>query len=151
MFHSLRGKGPPMHTQQPRRLIIAAALVAGSLLGAAPAWAQLSQNMQDMLRRIHTTSEFGSGGRAAGAGGRWVDGGRGYTTTERAPAGGAEIVRYDTATGRRDVLMTTAALTPPQLGKPLQFSDHAVSADGTRMLFATNGRPTMIRKTAYDY
>ena len=127
------------------------ALVTGGLLAAAPAWAQLSPNMQEMLRRIHTTQEFAGGGRGAGAGGRWVDGGRGYTVTERAPAGGSEIVRYDTATGRRDVLMTAAQLTPPQLGKPLQFSDYAASADGGRMLFATNGRPTMIRKTAYDY
>lgn len=125
-------------------------LMAVNLL-AAPAWAQLSQNMQDMLRRIHTTQEFSGGGRGAGAGGRWVEGGRGYTATERAAEGGTEIVRYETATGRRDVLMTAVQLTPPQLGKPLQFSDYAVSADGTRLLFATNGRSTMIRKTAYDY
>jgi dipeptidyl-peptidase-4 len=60
-------------------------------------------------------------------------------------------VRYDTATGARSVLMTAAQLTPPALGKPLQFGEYAASADGTRMLFATNGRPTMIRKTAYEY
>ena len=127
-----------------------AALLAISLLCAAPAAAQLSQNMQDMLRRI-SAGEFGGGGRGAGAVGRWVDGGRGYTATERNPPGGLEIVRYDTATGTRDVLMTTVQLTPPQLGKPLQFSDNTASADGTRMLFATGGRPTMIRKTAYGY
>ena len=62
-----------------------------------------------------------------------------------------ELVRYDNATGRRDVLMTPAQLTPPALGKPLQISDYAVSADGRRLLVATNGRPAMIRKTAYDY
>jgi dipeptidyl-peptidase-4 len=47
--------------------------------------------------------------------------------------------------------MTAAQLTPPALGKPLQFGEYSASADGTRMLFATNGRPTMIRKTAYEY
>jgi dipeptidyl-peptidase-4 len=129
---------------------MAAALILGYLICAPPAAAQLSQNMQDMLRRI-SSGEFGGGGRGAGSGGRWVEDGQGYTTTEQNPNGGVEIVRYDTATGARDVLMTTAQLTPPQLGKPLQSSDSASSADGKRMLFATNGRPTMIRKTAYDY
>ena len=121
------------------------------MLCAAPAAAQLSANVQDVLRRIHTTQEFGGGGRGAGAGGRWVDGGAGYAAVERTPDGATELVRYDTATGRRDILMTAAQLTPPALGTPLQVSDYAIAADGRRMLFATNGRPTMIRKTAYDY
>jgi dienelactone hydrolase len=133
-----------------RRLHVYLAVI-GVLAIAEPAAAQLSANMQDILRRIHTTQEFGGGGRGAGAGGRWVEGGAGYTATERTADGGTEVVRYDSATGRRDVLMTTAQLTPPALGKPLQFSDYAISTDGRRMLFATNGRPTMIRKTAYEY
>ncbi len=134
-----------------RRLVVAAAVAAALALCAAPAAAQLSANVQDTLRRIYTTQEFGTGGRGAGAGGRWVDGGAGYTAAERSPDGVTELVRYDTATGRRDVVMTAGQLTPPSLGKPLQVSDYAMSADGRRMLFATNGRPTMIRKTAYDY
>ena len=133
------------------RRFAAAAAVAMFVLCAAPAAAQLSANVQDVLRRIHTTQEFGAGGRGAGGGGRWVEGGAGYAAIERTADGVTELVRYDTATGRRDVLMTAAQLTPPALGKPLQFSDYAISADGRRMLFAVNGRPTMIRKTAYDY
>jgi len=120
------------------------------LLISMPVAAQLSQNMQDMLRRINA-GEFNAGGRGAGAAGRWIDGGQGYAATERNASGANEIVRYDTATGRRDVLMTAAQLTPPQLGKPLQFSDYAFSADGTRILFSTGATPTMIRKTAYQY
>jgi dipeptidyl-peptidase-4 len=139
-----------MRRNLSRRAAVIATVFAGSLNAAVPARAQLSQNMQNMLRRIGA-GEFGGGGRAAGAGGRWADGGSAYTATERTPGGGIEIVRYDTATGRRDVVMTTAQLTPPQLGKALQFVESTPSADGTRVLFATNGRPTMIRKTAYDY
>jgi dipeptidyl-peptidase-4 len=121
------------------------------VMTAAPAAAQLPANVRDVLRRIHTTQEFGGGGRGAGAGVRWVDGGAGYTAAERSPGGAIELVRYDTATGRRDIVFTAAQLTPPSLGKPIQFSDYTTSADGRRMLFATSGRPTMIRKTAYDY
>ena len=135
----------PARTLQ--RMMMVAILI---LLGSMPAPAQLSQNMQDMLRRINS-GEFGGGRGGPGSGGRWVDGGQGYTSTERNAGGGSEIVRYDTATGKREVLMTVAQLTPPQLGKPLQFSDNTSSADSRRMLFATNGRPTMIRKTSYEY
>lgn len=138
-----------MLLQTGKRVMVVVGLLLGSLLCPVPAAAQLSPNMQDMLRRINSP-EFG-GGRGAGAAGRWVDGGQGYTSTERNPSGGSEIARYDAATGKREVLMTAEQLTPTQLGKPLQFSDYTVSAGGTTMLFATNGRPTMIRKTAYDY
>jgi dipeptidyl-peptidase 4 len=139
-----------MRTRTPAPLAIASAVLLTLLLGAPPASAQLSKNVQDMLARINA-GDFGAGGRPAGSSGRWVDGGQGYVATERAATGGTELVRYDTATGRREVLMTTAQLTPPQLGKPLQFGEYTVSADASRMLFATNGRPTMIRKTAFDY
>jgi dipeptidyl-peptidase-4 len=139
-----------MFCQTGRQVIGVVGLLLGSLLCPVPAAAQLSTNMQDMLRRINSP-EFGGGGRGAGAPGRWVDGGQGYANIERNPNGGSEIVRYDTATGKREVWMTAEQLTPAQLGTPLQFSDYTVSADGTTMLFATNGRLTMIRKTAYDY
>ena len=132
-------------------------LVSAILLWAIPAAGQLSRNMQDWLARLNS-GEFsgGGGGRGggrggAGAPGRWVEGGKGYTATERDPAGNLSIVRYDTATGHRETLMTAAQLTPPASGKPLAFVDYAVSPDGKRMIFATNPRPAMIRKTAYEY
>jgi len=140
-----------MSFQRFRRPAIIASLFLAGLLCSIPAAAQLSQKMQDMLRRINS-GEFGAAGRRGpGVGGQWVDGGKGYTNTERNPQGGSDIVRYETATGKREVLMTAAQLTPPQLGKPLQFGMYISSADGKRLLFATNGRTIMIRKTAYDY
>jgi len=142
-----------MSTQPFRQRRIVAALILGSLLCSIPAVAQLSQNMQDMLRRINSPEFSGAGGGRAGIaiGGRWVDGGQGYTRNERNPKGGSEIVRYDTATGKREVLMSMEQLIPPQLGKPLQFSEYTSSDDAKQMLFAANPRRTMIRKTAYDY
>ena len=140
-----------MNARISRQLLPISTFALAAVLCAAPAAAQLSENIQDILRRIHTTQEFGAAGRGAGAGGRWVDDGAGYAAVERTSGGASELVRYDTATGRRDVLMTAAQLTPPALGKPLQVGDYARSADGRRMLFATSGRQTMIRKTAYDY
>ena len=102
------------------------------------------------MRRLSST-EFSGGGRGGrggrgGGAGRWVDGGKGYVSTER-----GEIARYDTATGSRTVLMTAAQLTPSGASSPLQFGEYASTDDGNHMLFATNPRLTMIRKTAYDY
>jgi len=140
-----------MRPQPFRHVAIAVALVLAVLASARPAAAELSQNMQDMLRRIHS-GEFGAAGRRGpGTGGRWVDGGQGYMTTERNPNGGSDIVRYDTATGKRQVLIPAGQLTPPELGRPLDFSGYAFSADGRRVLLAADGRTTMIRKTANDY
>ena len=123
-----------MFTPTRRRLLVTVAVIA-VLTFAMPAAAQLSANMRDILRRIHTTQEFGTGGRGAGAGGRWVDGGAGYTALERTAEGALEIVRYDTAAGQRDVLMNVVQLTPAAVGTPLQFSDYAMSADGRRIAY----------------
>ncbi|MBS1857812.1 MAG: S9 family peptidase [Acidobacteria bacterium] len=137
-----------------RRLVI---LLPVLVLWTLPASGQLSRNMQEWLARLNSGEFSGAGGgagggrRGGGGGpGRWVDGGKGYTAIERGE-GGASIVRYDTATGRRETVLSAEQLTPPALGRPVGFVDYAESADGKHLLFATNPRPTMIRKTAYEY
>jgi dipeptidyl-peptidase-4 len=128
-------------------------LALTGFLVSLSAEAQLSTNMQEWMRRINS-GEFGGGFRGGGGGGRgargggtgqWVDGGRGYTRVER-----GNVVRYDTSTGSNEVVMSAAQLTPPKLERPLSPGDSG-STDGKQMLFATNPRPTMIRKTANDY
>jgi dipeptidyl-peptidase-4 len=132
-------------------------LVLVLVLDALSSQAQLSTNMQAWMKRIDSgefRSEEGGGGRRGGGRGgvrRWVDGGTGYTITERNPKGGTDIVRYDTASGKREVLLSAEQLKPPQSDKPLQFSEYSFSTDGKRVMFATNPRTVMIRKTAYDY
>ncbi len=92
------------------RLLPTAALLA-CLSGAFPAQAQLSQNMQDWMRRIDS-GEFtgGGGGRGGGRGGRgggagrWVDGGKAYVE------GGNRI---DTATAASQPLAAEPSYRPP--------------------------------------
>jgi dipeptidyl-peptidase-4 len=125
-----------------------------SAFSIIPIEAQLSTNMQSMMRRINSgefSGEFrggrGSRGGRGGGGGQqhWVEGGRGYTTIER-----GDIVRYDTATGNREVLMPAKELTPPKMERALAPIESG-STNANRMLFATNPRNVMIRKTANDY
>jgi dipeptidyl-peptidase 4 len=125
----------------------------GVVLGAVPAFGQLSQNMQDWMRRINS-GEFasgagggrggGRGGRGGGGSGQWLEGGKAYRSTE---AGAA--VRIDTATGASTPLPPEPSYKPPQLDRAL--AGGTPSADGKKLLFATNSHTVMIRKTASDY
>jgi dipeptidyl-peptidase-4 len=110
-----------------------------------------------MLRRIFNSTEFtggGAGGRAGRGGGavRWMDDGQSYAAIEPASGGaGREIVRYDPATSKREVLVSAAQLTPKQTGQPLAFGEYAFSADGKKLLVGTNSHRVLIRKTAGEY
>jgi dipeptidyl-peptidase-4 len=124
-----------------------------SLLISFSSEAQLSSNLQSMIERINS-GEFSGGNETRGGGGRrgvrggerrWVEGGAGYTAIER-----SDLVRYDTATGKREVLMTAKELTPPKFDRALSPIESG-STNINRMLFATNPRTVMIRKTSNDY
>jgi dipeptidyl-peptidase 4 len=118
-----------------------AALVA-ALLCLPAAHAQLSDNLSGWMRRINS-GEFGGagrGGRGGAGGGRWLDGGKAYINGN---------ARIDTATGTSTPLPPAPSYQPPQLDHTL--TNPTTSADGRRLLFATNPRTVLIRKTAADY
>ena len=108
-----------------------------------------TEKLQSMLSRIFNSTEFsggGRGGRRGGGGTRWIEGGNAYAAIEA-----GEIVRYDPASGKRDVLVSAAQLTPKQTGKPLPIADFAWSADGKKLLVSTNPHRVLIRKPAAEY
>jgi len=128
---------------------LAGAIITACILGPVVGSAQLSSNVQSMISRINS-GEFGGfgGGRGGGRGGgarQWADDGNAYTMTAR-----GDIVRYETASGDHDVLMSAKDLTPPSSERALQPIESG-STNKNLLLFATNPRPTMIRKTADDY
>ena len=139
---------------------IAAISIAACLLCALPAQAQLSQNMQDWMRRINS-GEFNEGGggrgargggragRGGGGGGQWLDGGKAYRATEPGETGGIQPVRIDTATGASTPMPPEPSYKPPRLDRAL--TGGIPSTDGKKLLFATNTHTVMIRKTASDY
>jgi dipeptidyl-peptidase-4 len=67
---------------------------------------------------------------------KWLGDGDAYTTLEKSAsvAGGTDIVRYDTRTGARTILVDAAALTPADAGKPLAIADYGWSADGHMLM-----------------
>ncbi len=105
-----------------------------------------------MLRRIFDSNEFtgiGAAARGGRGGAHWVEDGQSYTTIEPAPDGiRPEIVRYDPATGKREVVVSAQQLTSTQTGRPLLFAEYTWSADGRKLMVATNVHRVLVRRTA---
>lgn len=77
---------------------------------------------------------------------RWLDNGAAYTTVED-----NAIVRYTTASGERQVLVSAQQLTPAGREKPLAVAGYAWSADQERLLLFTNTRKVWRQNTRGDY
>ena len=71
---------------------------------------------------------------------RWLNEGQAYTTLEPSPAGIRELVRYDSATGQREVLVSAQQLTPSGSQEPLAIEDYTWSSDLNRLLIHTNSK-----------
>ena len=84
---------------------------------------------------------------------RWLADGAAYTVVERTtePPAGADIVRYDAATGARTILVPRSRLVPPGRTTPLDVDDYAWSRDGRRLLVFTNTKKVWRRNTRGDY
>ena len=109
------------------------------------------------MRRINSGEFSGGGGGRAGRGGgrggrgagQWLEGGKAYRPIGPGETGGVQPVRIDTATGASTPLPAEPSYKPPQLDVPL--TGGTPSADGKKLIFATNSHTVMIRKTASDY
>jgi dipeptidyl-peptidase-4 len=101
------------------------------------------------VERIYGSSDFAA--QPFGPA-RWLPGGEAYTTLERAGSGRArEIVRYQAASGAREVLVGLRELTPPGDTAPLNIENYAWSADLSRLLIFTNSRPVWRTNDRGDY
>jgi dipeptidyl-peptidase-4 len=82
----------------------------------------------------------------------WLPDGSGYWTIEESGAdGGSEIVRYDAASGSREVVVSASELVPEGAGEPLAVEEFQVSDDGRHVLVFTNTRKVWRVNTRGDY
>jgi len=77
---------------------------------------------------------------------RWIEQGAAYTALEN-----GEIVRYETATEKRSVLVAVAKLVPSPGGKALNVDDYQWSTDNQRLLVYTNTKKVWRQNTRGDY
>src|ERR1700723_881311 len=107
------------------RLIAALALALCCAFPAvAPARAQVSADSHKLLHRMYASPDFEV--KYFGPA-RWLDDGAFYTTVEPSAAvkDAQDIIRYQTATGKREVLVSAAKLIPSDAKVPLAFENYA--------------------------
>jgi len=83
---------------------------------------------------------------------RWMEGGKYYTTIENSKeVRGRDIVRYQTKSGKREVLVHASDLIPKGASQPLSISDYIWSSDGQKLMIFTNTRKVWRYHTRGDY
>jgi dipeptidyl-peptidase-4 len=128
---------------------VAALLVA--MWGLPPVAAQVPATLDEELRRIFASNEYGPRGRFGPA--VWIENGTAYTTLERSATipEAQDIVRYDAATGDRSLYVDARQLIPSTGARPLAVEGYRISADGARVLIFTNGRQVWRTPTRGDF
>ncbi len=126
------------------------AALACLVLLVATAYGQSADKRILTLDRIFSSSEFRS--ETFGPA-RWLDDGSAYTTLEPASDNREtrDIIRYETATGARSVLIAAASLRPSGASAPLVIDDYAWSKDGRKLLIFTNTKQVWRQNTRGDY
>jgi dipeptidyl-peptidase-4 len=121
-----------------RRLLPTASLVVAFLAVGRAQPPDVAAALRAQIDRIYVDNAY-SAPRFGPA--RWLPDGTAYAIVERNEGGGAEIARYDAATGARSVLAATK----------LDVDDYAWSGDGRRLLVFTNTRKVWRQNTRGDY
>lgn len=127
---------------------IAAVLVA--VLGTSlAAHADQRESAAKLLARTMFNPEFRP---KSFRGGEWFGNGDSYLALEpSATPNGTDIVRYQTATGARDILVAASRLVPAGAKDPLPVEDYSFSADGKLLLIFTNSKTVWRQNTRGDY
>jgi dipeptidyl-peptidase-4 len=130
-----------------RRIVLITAVVVGAVL---PLCAQVSDSTLLTVDRIFNSQEFAPqfSGRTS-----WLEDGTGYTALEMSAAtqDGRDIVRYDTETAKREILVPASRLIPAGATTPLGLDDYQWSADGSQLLIFTNTKRVWRLNTKGDY
>ncbi len=127
-----------------------ASLVASAILASFPLILAASDELNQSLKRIFSSKAFA--GKSFGPA-RWIRGGTSFTTLEASltiPTA-RDIVEYDTATGKRSILVSAAQLKPVGAEKPLAIQDYQWDKDLKRLLVFTESRRTWRTNTRGDY
>jgi dipeptidyl-peptidase 4 len=133
-----------------RSMLAAGAALVLALVAANAASPQESSDKSDFLRSAFLKYEYSA--RRFGPV-RWLNGGASYTTLERSPSGGGarDLLKFDTVSGQREVLVAAADLVPPGGKEPLEIQDYDWSADLNRLLIFTNTQRVWRQNTRGDY
>ncbi|HEY3011916.1 MAG TPA: S9 family peptidase [Gemmatimonadales bacterium] len=121
-----------------------------SVCAALPAQEQVADSSLVTLDRIFKSADF-TPERLGPV--KWLDGEAAYVRLEADSAipSSRSLVRYDAASGRRDVWVPAGRLTPPDDSVPLPIEDYSVSPDQRRLLIFTNSQKVWRQNTRGDF
>jgi len=133
-----------------QRILPVIALFFVVCLATVPLHAQIAPESDQLLHRMYASPDFEV--KYFGPA-RWLDDGAFYTTVEPSAAvkDAQDIVRYETATGKREVLVSASKLIPTGEKTPLAFENYAWSKDKSRLLLYTNSKQVWRLRTRGDY
>ena len=127
-----------------RLLLLSMTLLAGLISFTGFAQTELTLEMIYKQRSPIVTQGFG--------GMKWLKDGNGYSRLEaNDETGGMDIIRYDAATGNKNVMIPASKLIVRETGKPLAVSDYIWSPDNKKMLIFTNTQRVWRYATRGDY
>ena len=135
-----------MEVQMNRRFFLLVIIIAG----VSHAFAQQPDPAILTLSRIYSSKEFVS--QTLGPV-RWLGDVGGYTRLEPSATvkEGQDIVRYDVATGRREVLVAADRFIPKGSSTPLAIENYYWSSNRTLLLVYTNSQRVWRQNTRGDY
>ncbi len=130
------------------RLLSALLVLTGTLTAALPAQEPDSSLLS--LERIFNSAEFAPE-RLGPV--RWLENASAYIKLEAdsATPGARSLVRYDAATGKRDVWVPAERLVPAGDTAALAVEDYSVSPDGKQLLVFTNSQKVWRQNTRGDF
>ena len=83
---------------------------------------------------------------------KWYEDGAAYTKLERSASGiGQDLMRYDSRTGKGELLIASAQLVPAGQEQPLKVANYEWSADQNKLLIFTNTERVWRTNTRGDY
>jgi dipeptidyl-peptidase 4 len=141
----------PNETLAPRLSKRSLQILAFLSIALTPRLAQpQTPAVTDLLRREFVAKDFAvkSFGPI-----HWIGKGESYTVLEPSDKGYglSDIVRYETASSRREVLVSATQLVPAGADKPLQIENYLFSEDRNAVLIFTNSRRIWRQNTRGDY
>jgi dipeptidyl-peptidase-4 len=102
------------------------------------------------LERIYSSEDF-SADRLPSS--KWIDAGESYTTIDESTDvdGGFDIVKNNTLSGEKEILISATRLIPDGADKPLSIADYLWSDDGRYIMISTNTRKFRRQNSFGDY
>ena len=124
-------------------------LATSPLLHAQMAASTIQDSTLLTLQRVHASADFQADFFGPT---RWMEEGEAYTTLERPTEGqGSDLVRYQTRTGSREVMIPAARFQVQGDTVPLNIENYSWSPNRNMVLIYTNSQPVWRTNTRGDY